>query len=425
MPTITLSTIRDRLDQSLGDYRGATITTGSGAGTIAVSSLADFPDSHFDEWWVEVTSGTVSGEVRQVSSFTSSGGSLVMRRAFSTAPGTATIKLHRYEPAYKDKALSDALYETFPALRQIVIDESLVSGNILKNGNFDQLISSDDWALSGGSSAVSTTRRYGKYSGLFVTSGVGEYLSQTWGGTVLAGFSVPSNEALDTLDGGNIRMKGWVMSASAGSIYAQFVTQNRDTGTGTTVSADTISTPAGVWTQYDESLSLSSDISYAQARIVLHKAGTYYLNRWRLYATTHEYTIPSVFTAPPTQVYISNRNADYTGMHQWTALHDWRVNNDNGVFKLQTQTPYAHGFPLRLVGAIPLVLPTSGSSTLPMGADDVALLCQYGAYLFYDRLAMEYTGKDRTQFQRMASRYLSAYERMPKPQPLATHLERY
>jgi hypothetical protein len=60
-----------------------------------------------------------------------------------------------------------------------------------------------------------------------------------------------------------------------------------------------------------------------------------------------------------------------------------------------------------------------------MGAEDVALLCQYGAYLFYDRLAMEYTGKDRTQFQRMASRYLSAYERMPKPQPLATHLERY
>ena len=170
----TLSAAEQALSKELGDFWSST-TTSAGAGdytTLIDTALkAKANDWITDECYDQITSGTYDGEERKVSSLTNSSGTLTMLAHGGQIASGVTYRVHRlFEASEKRRALVAAAKNVFPACFQEVWDETLVSGNWLKDGSFERWTTTTnltDWTettLTATQTSTSPYYRHGTYS---------------------------------------------------------------------------------------------------------------------------------------------------------------------------------------------------------------------------------------------------------------------
>lgn len=119
MTTTTRSALRQELGLAIGACKAGTATgNGAGGGTTIVDTTR-FTDSYanaqlYDGRYALLTSGTYSGQVRRISSYAGSTGTITVADAYGgqVASGV-TFEIHSYDPALLDAAINRALPRLF------------------------------------------------------------------------------------------------------------------------------------------------------------------------------------------------------------------------------------------------------------------------------------------------------------------------
>ena len=172
----TLLAAMQELSRQLGDYWSST-TDGAGTAPTLVDSalMAKANDWITDNSWAflieEPASAAAIYDERKVSSLDNTTGTLTAL-TFAAAPGTGIdYEVHRlFSPSEKRTALVAAARRVHPILFQEVVDESLVSGNWLRDGSFERWSSSSaltDWTTTTSTIAQTSTAylfKHGSYS---------------------------------------------------------------------------------------------------------------------------------------------------------------------------------------------------------------------------------------------------------------------
>ena len=141
------------LSKELGDYWASTTTSAGSSTTIVDTALqAKANDWITNESYDHITSTTCLNEERKISSHSS--GTLTVLAHTGTGPGiTASYRVHRlFQASEKRRALVAAAKNVYPALFKEIWDETLVSGNWLKDGSFERWTDANtltDWTDDG------------------------------------------------------------------------------------------------------------------------------------------------------------------------------------------------------------------------------------------------------------------------------------
>ena len=117
----------------IGDPWSSTTTSAGNAGgtTVVDTSLQRMGDDGWRDYYVRITSGTCDLQIRKVSSFTNSTGTLTVMPAFTAQiASSVTYELHRYDPVEKFKALDDARIRAYPDLGILRFNDTLTSDGV-------------------------------------------------------------------------------------------------------------------------------------------------------------------------------------------------------------------------------------------------------------------------------------------------------
>ena len=129
--TTTLSAILPKLGRRVGAYIGSfTTTTAIAANTSVVSTeLTDLgftDDDVLNDSFIKITSGNNLNDVRLVSDYTASSGTITVTGTALTSDSStqATFEIYRYDPDQLRDAINDAANQAFPALFKRIDDRT-------------------------------------------------------------------------------------------------------------------------------------------------------------------------------------------------------------------------------------------------------------------------------------------------------------
>jgi len=139
----TLEAAMQELSKQIGDYWASTATSNGAAGgtTIVDTALKAKANDWVEtgEAYDRITSGTYDEEERQISSLDNTTGTLTVLAHGGQIASAVSYEIHRlFTASDKRQALVFAARHGFPSIFQEVWDESLVSGNWLKDGSFER-----------------------------------------------------------------------------------------------------------------------------------------------------------------------------------------------------------------------------------------------------------------------------------------------
>jgi len=172
--TTALSAARILLSKEMGDYWAGTSTTPTTAATTTLTDTAlmakanDWIDGD-REMYDLITDATVNtNEERKLSSLSNTAGILTMLAHTSNNVADVDYEIHRLFPASeKRRALVYAAKAVYPHLFKEIRDESMVSGNWLKDGALLKWTTSTNptyWTASSVVTTKTTTLPYYKHS---------------------------------------------------------------------------------------------------------------------------------------------------------------------------------------------------------------------------------------------------------------------
>ena len=190
MATTTRAVLRQRLSEAIGDYLSlATTSAGATDGTTLIDSglrnlAGGRDDDAFEGWYVLVTSGDASGEIKRVLQSRQANNSLTFQEAFSAQIASgATYELHRNDPTLKHNALHRGIEELSNQIPLPLRDETLVVDNLLTNWDFETFATSafTGWTSTGTPTLTQNTSLviHGDGSGSIAATGATEGLYQT------------------------------------------------------------------------------------------------------------------------------------------------------------------------------------------------------------------------------------------------------
>ena len=132
--TTTLSTILPKLARRVGAYIGSFSTTtaigGTGSLTVIISTeLRDIgftDDDVLNDSFLKITSGNNLNEVRLISDYTGSSGTITITGTDLTGDSSTgtTFEIYRYDPDQLRDAINDAANQAFPALFKRIDDRT-------------------------------------------------------------------------------------------------------------------------------------------------------------------------------------------------------------------------------------------------------------------------------------------------------------
>lgn len=402
--SVTLTNLRDGVDKLVGDYRVITTTAAGATTTLVASAAANYwPASYIVDWWAEITGTSANAEVRQITAF--DGATVTVRSAFSTTPGTGnTAKIKRYDPLERDYALADACREVYPDLHTVKVDDTLVTGNVLVNSNME------DWPsnYSGAGTIAPTAWVCANATGTAtrVTGRFGTYALRLTSATIAADSiyqDETTNPSLLDLKGKQLSMHGWfkgVSGTTSGIISIYCIDED-----GTATTQNSTITPvggAGEWNEFEfNNIVFPDTLITVVIALKAGQAGTSDWDNLYLCDTVWQYNIPAGFTEKPRQLWVSGAGADYVQTTSWTACHNWRILNDSGTLKLVLSQPFSmFGYKMRLVGAEPLICPTTAAGTLALTALQEQRLLHLAASLMFERLIASGGNQNQAQLEK-------------------------
>ena len=356
----TLLAAEQLLSKEIGDYWSST-TTGAGSTTALVDTalMAKANDWITDETWaflVEEPSGTAAiYDERKVSSLDNSTGTLTTL-AFAEAPGTGIdYEVHRlFSPSDKRIALIAAAKNIYPSCFQEVWDETLVSGNWLKDGSFERWTTTTnltDWTETTVTATQTSTAyyyRHGVYS-CQLTTAAGS-ISQ----------SIIDFDDIKYLSGKSVTftLQGFCNTASCLRIGIS-------DGVQTTVYSD-YHAGDSKWTSYDDPLTVSLNLSEQSKHIIFYiyhnvATGTSFVDDARVIAGDRSRLyIGHLGLAQnrPHQVFVEPTN--YSQEEDWYKVFDYKVDKDGYLYLPSSVTA---DYRLRIRGISYLDFLVSGASS--------------------------------------------------------------
>ena len=147
MATTTRAVLRQRLSEAIGDYLSLTATANGATdgSTVVDSGLRNLAggrdDDAFEGWYVLITSGDASGEIKRVLQSRQANNTLTLQTAFSAQiASTATYELHRQDPTLKHNAINRGIEELSYQVPLPLRDETIVVDNTLTNWDFETFV---------------------------------------------------------------------------------------------------------------------------------------------------------------------------------------------------------------------------------------------------------------------------------------------
>ena len=392
------------LSREIGDYWESTSSGTGSTVTVVDSALIAKPNDWItDVTYDLITSGSNNGEERKVSTTSLlTSGTYIVGTHGTTTFGSVTYQLHRlFEPSEKRRALITAAANIFGVCYDLVWDESVVSGNWIKDGSFERWsngTSLTNWSAS----AIVATQ--GSAAGLFKHGGYSALLTGTLG-SVSQG--IAQFEDLKYLAGKNVLFsaQGWCNTASCLrlSVYD-----------GTTRTYSSYHGGGSAWTQdnpRNDSFYVQANLSYNPTEVtfqVHHEiaGGTSYIDDARVISGYRDRLFIrqlGLAKDQPSQIFIEPTY--YSQQEPWLEIHDWEVDED-GYLHLPTSVP--NDYRLRIVGKQYLDFLASGTAstawaaTINLDAPQTEILAAEAAVYLYTWMSMpNYESGTREDYQGM------------------------
>jgi hypothetical protein len=333
-----------------------------------------------------------------------------------------------YTGSYSD-AINNAARELFPTLYRNLVNETLITGNILPNSHFEDWASSsypDRYNKVNATCAETTSAglvRDGTSSSLVSPSAADGYMFITSGNTSDAGYP----RLLDLM-GKTIDIAVWAYPSTADDVFMDVYYIESD-GTATTVSTTT----SAIVTQFSllsrTGISIPDGIKEIQFRFRVHTNGeTCYFDNARVMGkAVYDYMLPQDFQdGEVRQVWLqttgySDDPCDDLHPRFGEELFGWSI-IDDGTDKYLRLPYLTSGRKLKLIGTSPLENNLSSSTnTMSIDGERVNLLLSYAAYLLYEMERGIASPQSVEQYDRAIAYWLAKYEmlkprlRMTKP----------
>ncbi len=402
--TTTLLVAEQLLSRELGDSWVST-TTGAGSATTLVDSalmgkandwITDETTSFLIE---EPASAAAIYDERKVSSLDNSTGTLTVL-TFAAAPGTGIdYELHRLaSPSDKRLALIAAAKNGFPHIHTDIWDESLVSGNWLKDGSFETWTSSSaltNWTTTTSTIAQTSTAYYFKH---------GSYSCKlsTAAGNIKQ--SVTNWDDLKALAGKSVTftVQGWCDTASCLRIAIY---------DGTTYTYSDYHDGDSAWTEDTAPLEVSATIQdnpTAIQFIIYHvvAAGVSYVDDARVISgyRTRIY-IGHLGLAQNRPHLVQVEPSGYSQQEPWLTIRDCKVDQNSYLYLPASVLP---DYRLRIRGigypdfTASGVTSTAWTATIALDYPQTEILVAEAALWLYTRMSMpNFTQGVRAEYQKM------------------------
>lgn len=402
----TLLAAEQELSRQIGDYWAST-TTGAGSTTTLVDSalMAKANDWVTDDAWVmleeEPAGNAVIFDERKVSSLSNTDGTLTTL-AFAAAPGTGIdYSLHRlFAPSEKRRALVAAARLVYPQLFKEIRDESLVSGNWLKDGSFEIWSSAAAltyWTKAGSSTLAQTSTAYyfkhGAYS--CKISGAADNIRQ----------SVTNYDDIKRLAGksATFTLQGWCDTASCLRIAIY---------DGTTYTYSDYHDGSDTWTENNDPLTVTATIKdnpSVIAFIIYHAsaAGSSYVDDARVISVDNgKIYIGNLGLARNTPHQVLIEQSDYYTGEPWIPIRGINYDTTNGYMFLPNTVSMDYRLRVLGIGYLDFlasgVSSTAWTATIAIDAPQLDILVAQAALYLYTQMSLpNFETGTREQYQKM------------------------
>jgi len=334
----TLLTFRQRPLRSIGSLvTGTTSSAGAADGsTIVATSLKEYPDSTLKGWYVKTTSGSTQA-TKRIEDNDQDTGTVRVYSAFAAQIATAvTFELFSFDPANITTFINEAIDDAYPALCKPVIDDTLVSHNILVNSNFEDWTSSaapDGHTVATATAvAEATIKLFGSYSLEMNTAAGSVYQTSD------------THPHLRKLENSTITFYCWVNTAAASNARISVYTLTQD-GTATTTYSSYHS-GGGEFELLSVEAAIPDDLAEVKFSYVTATTDTAYFDNARCEAGWQEYLLPLQIDHV-LKVYECNE-ADEMGIDSWESVSFVEI--DKGASRYIRVAGTSGGKHLELVG---------------------------------------------------------------------------
>ena len=399
----TRTSLRQYMSEAIGDWSGTFTTSSAGAGggtTIVATTLADLPggdeDDAFIDQYAMITSGAAAGQIRRISDYVQSSGTITVARAFGAQIAiSVTFELHRYDPSMKHASINTAGRKVFPYIYLPVYDETLVTDQLGLNMDFESTFSGGvpaNWTEDSAgtqTTAQETTRIFhGSNSvSLAVSSGDDD-------------MSISQVLTVNIADivGHSIVFGGFMWSSVADSGWFRI-----DFGTGGTTDS-TKHAGDEDWQEEWVEASIPSDATQIRIRCMAEATGTptnYFDSLYCYIKRIDRYAIPATFVHGPFSVQLQlDRKIPVT--RHYTQLKNWWVEQDSETRYLYLGDNVPSGYRLRLTGADVLTLPSTESGTMEVEDGRIDAVIEYAAAELFTRISNPGAELEKQMWMEMA-----------------------
>ena len=401
----TRTSLRQYMSEAIGDWSGTFTTSGNGAGggtTIVATTLADLPggdeDDAFIDQYAMVTSGTAAGQIRRISDYVQSSGTITVARAFSAQIASGvTFELHRYDPSMKHASINTAGRKVFPYIYLPVYDETLVTDQLGLNMDFESTFSGGvpaNWTEVSSvtqTTAQETTRVFHGSSSMS--------LAVAGGGSTDMSLYQDLTVNIADIVGHSMVFGGFMWSTAADSGWFQI-----DFGTGGTTDS-TKHAGDEDWQEEWVEVSIPSDATQIRIRCMAEAEGgaptTYFDSLYCYIKRIDRYAIPATFVHGPFSVQLQLDRKIPVERH-YAQLRNWWVEQDSETRYLYLGDDVPSGYRLRLTGADVLTLPSTEAGTMEVEDGRIDAVVEYAAAELFTRISNQGAELEKQMWMEMA-----------------------
>jgi len=406
MATTTRAVLRQRLSEAIGDYLSLAATSnGATDGTTLIDSglrnlAGGRDDDAFEGWYVLVTLGDASGEIKRILQSRQANNSLTFQEAFSAQIASgATYELHRNDPTLKHNAINRGIEELSSQVPLPLRDETLVVDNLLTNWDFETFATSafTGWTSTGTPTLTQNTSlvMHGDGSASIAATGATEGLYQT---TVINANEVTNKQ---------VTFECWVYATVADAVRIRILWgsasyESHDYHSGT-----------DQWELQSIQVTVPTSATEITAILEVTSGNTGIFDAsWMSARPLYKYTIPTGIIRGPHYVYQQldrhNPLGTYVPVIRGTGPETGRI--------------------LRLEGKGVLTRPSSDTATVEVGEPYVNVIIAYAA-MFYNRILLAQASQQQrarySEDMQMWGREASSLVRELKPTRMSAQRSDY
>ncbi len=420
------STTRLQLDDKLAiaimgkDYEFDTttnITTNNSVISTTVIAWDEGRDDFYNNWWMYITEGNNTGKVRRVSDYATATGTLTVSGAALVAEtGAVTCRLYVYDRDDAITALNNAIREVFPSLFQDVDDMTLVTGNHLPDGSFENWSSSSalTWYTASNITLVQTTTASLIRGPRGTTSAK---CTATAGNGYIYVDSYTFPRLLDFM-GKTVSFKARAYPQTANDAYLVIYTLKAD-GTAQTLTSTTTNA-AAAWTLLElEDQTLNDDLVKVELRFKVATSGQYvYFDEARFNGIPlYEYLMPyKMIDGIVERVYVQNTGSADDPCDDLYP-NDWQEDFYHPLISDGTyQYIYIGNYPelkrIRIQGKAPISTLSSDTATVTLTEKQINKLIAYTGYLLFKQQGGNISNMDMSRVKEKMADFYSEYQRL-------------